>query len=347
MNHVKPRGRHAPAFSFGHRRRFGRVGAVDADRRRGTRRCRDQRHAAAGRAPAALCAAGQARHLSAPDRLAAESGRLRLQAGAGQTRRPGLPATVPRGPHVRVHVRHAETDGHAAQVRPVRPVGRPGCPTRCPIFMPPDIADEMCFIHSMNTDQFNHAPAELLLYTGSPRSGRPALGSWVTYGLGTENENLPGFVVLISSGVQPNGGANSFGSGFLPSVFQGVQCRSKGDPVLYVSDPPGMDRDLRRRSLDALATTERVAGRRAGASRNADAHRPVRARVPHASVGARSDGHHQRNAGNARGLRRRARRKQLRQQLPARPATGRARRALRAAVRLGLGFPRHRPPTRA
>jgi hypothetical protein len=115
-----------------------------------------------------------------------------------------------------------------------------------------DVADEMCVIHSMNTDQFNHAPAELLMYTGSPRSGRPSLGAWVTYGLGSENENLPGFVVLISSGVQPNGGKNSFGSGFLPSVFQGVQCRSQGDPVLYVSDPKGMDRDARRLSLDAL-----------------------------------------------------------------------------------------------
>ncbi|MBM3969935.1 MAG: DUF1501 domain-containing protein [Planctomycetes bacterium] len=113
-------------------------------------------------------------------------------------------------------------------------------------------ADEMCVIRSMNTDQFNHAPAELLLYTGSPRSGRPSLGSWVTYGLGTENENLPGFVVLISSGVQPNGGKNSFGTGFLPSVYQGVQCRSQGDPVLYASDPEGMDREMRRLSLDAL-----------------------------------------------------------------------------------------------
>ena len=121
-----------------------------------------------------------------------------------------------------------------------------------PNFHAPDIVDEMCFVHSMNTDQFNHAPAELLIYTGSPRSGRPSLGAWATYGLGTENQDLPGFVVLISSGVQPNGGANSFGSGFLPSVFQGVQCRSKGDPVLYASDPKGMDRSLRRRSLDAL-----------------------------------------------------------------------------------------------
>jgi hypothetical protein len=114
------------------------------------------------------------------------------------------------------------------------------------------VADDLCVINSMTTDQFNHAPAELLVYTGSPRSGRPSLGAWTTYGLGTENANLPGFVVLISSGVQPNGGKNSFGSGFLPSVFQGVQCRSKGDPVLYASDPQGMDRDLRRKSLDAL-----------------------------------------------------------------------------------------------
>jgi hypothetical protein len=114
------------------------------------------------------------------------------------------------------------------------------------------VADELCVIKSMFTEQFNHAPAELLLYTGSPQSGRPSMGAWVTYGLGSENENLPGFVVLISSGVQPNGGKNSFGSGFLPSVYQGVQCRSQGDPVLYVTDPAGMDRSLRRLSLDAL-----------------------------------------------------------------------------------------------
>ncbi len=114
------------------------------------------------------------------------------------------------------------------------------------------VADDLCIIHSMNTDQFNHAPAELLLFTGSPRPGRASMGSWVTYGLGTENQNLPGFVVLISSGVQPNGGKNSYGSGFLPSVYQGVQCRSKGDPVLYASDPAGFTRDLRRDSLDSL-----------------------------------------------------------------------------------------------
>jgi hypothetical protein len=126
------------------------------------------------------------------------------------------------------------------------------------------VADELCTIHSMYTEQFNHAPAELLLYTGSPRSGRPAMGAWVTYGLGSENEDLPGYVVLISSGVQPNGGKASFGSGFLPSVFQGVQCRSKGDPVLFASDPAGMDRDLRRKSLDALRDLNELQARELG-----------------------------------------------------------------------------------
>jgi len=112
--------------------------------------------------------------------------------------------------------------------------------------------DEFSVIHSMYTEQFNHAPAQLLLYTGSARVGRPSLGSWVTYGIGSPNQDLPGFVVLISGGTNPSAGKTAWGSGFLPSVFQGVQCRSKGDPVLYVSDPPGMDRSMRRKSLDAL-----------------------------------------------------------------------------------------------
>src|ERR1051325_4784282 len=126
------------------------------------------------------------------------------------------------------------------------------------------IADEMCVIRSMNTDQFNHTPAELLLFTGSPRAGRPSMGSWVTYGLGSENENLPGFVVLVSSGTQPSAGPSAWGTGFLPSVFQGVQCRSKGDPVLYASDPPGMDRAMRRRSLDALRDLNETQAREFG-----------------------------------------------------------------------------------
>lgn len=113
--------------------------------------------------------------------------------------------------------------------------------------------DDLCVIKSMRTDQFNHAPAQLLVHTGSPRLGGGAsMGSWVTYGLGTENQNLPGFIVLVSGGKTPDGGKSLWGSGFLPSVYQGVQCRAKGEPVLFLSNPKGVSRDLRRRVLDTL-----------------------------------------------------------------------------------------------
>jgi hypothetical protein len=114
------------------------------------------------------------------------------------------------------------------------------------------MADDIAFVKSMHTDQFNHAPAELLLFTGSAQFGNASMGSWITYGLGSENQNLPGYVVLVSSGTDPSGGKSLWGSGFLPSVYQGVQCRTTGDPILYVSDPAGVDRTVRRRSLDAL-----------------------------------------------------------------------------------------------
>ncbi len=114
------------------------------------------------------------------------------------------------------------------------------------------IVDELSFLKACTTDQFNHAPAQLLVHTGSPRLGRPSLGSWVTYGLGTENQNLPGFVVLTSGGKFPDAGKSVWGSGFLPSVYQGVQCRSVGDPVLFIKDPQGMNRDLRKASIDAI-----------------------------------------------------------------------------------------------
>lgn len=114
------------------------------------------------------------------------------------------------------------------------------------------IADDLTIVRSMTTDQFNHAPAQLFIYTGSPRAGRPSMGAWAVYGLGSENHDLPGFIVLLSGGHNPDAGKSVYGSGFLPSVFQGVQCRSVGDPVLYLSNPRGMDRALRRQSLDAL-----------------------------------------------------------------------------------------------
>lgn len=114
------------------------------------------------------------------------------------------------------------------------------------------VADEITFLKAMQTDQFNHAPAQLLLHTGSARLGRPSMGSWVTYGLGTENSNLPGFVVLTSGGRNPDAGKSVWASGFLPSVYQGVQCRSEGAPVLFLDDPNGVSRDDRRASIDAI-----------------------------------------------------------------------------------------------
>jgi len=126
------------------------------------------------------------------------------------------------------------------------------------------LADQLTFVKSTYTDQFNHAPAELMLYTGSPRVGRPSFGSWVTYGIGSPNHDLPGFVVLLSGGSNPSAGKTVWGSGFLPSVFQGVQCRSQGDPVLYVSNPPGIDRPLRRVTLDAIADLNRQQAARLG-----------------------------------------------------------------------------------
>ena len=114
------------------------------------------------------------------------------------------------------------------------------------------VIDDVCIIKSMHTDQFNHAPAQLLLHTGNPNLGYPSIGSWVTYGLGSENQNLPGFVVLVSGGKTPSSGKSVWGAGFLPSVYQGVQCRSKGDPVLYLSNPKGITSSLRRKMLDAV-----------------------------------------------------------------------------------------------
>lgn len=119
------------------------------------------------------------------------------------------------------------------------------------------IADEVSFLKAVHTDQFNHAPAQLLVQTGGPRLGRPSIGSWVTYGLGTENNNLPGFVVLTSGGKTPDAGKSVWGSGFLPSVYQGVQCRSEGDPVLFLGDPEGMDRDMKRKIINAINESNR------------------------------------------------------------------------------------------
>jgi uncharacterized protein (DUF1501 family) len=119
------------------------------------------------------------------------------------------------------------------------------------------IVDDIAIVKSMHTDQFNHAPAQLMVHTGSQLQGRPSMGSWITYGLGSENADLPGFVVLTSGGVGPDGGTALWSNGFLPGEFQGTQFRTSGDPVLFVSNPPGMSAEVRRQSLDALGDLNR------------------------------------------------------------------------------------------
>jgi hypothetical protein len=119
------------------------------------------------------------------------------------------------------------------------------------------VADDIAIVRSMTTDAFNHAPAQLLMSTGSQQFGKPSLGAWTLYGLGSVTQNLPGFVVFSTGAKGPSGGSANWGSGFLPTVHQGVQLRTSGDPVLYLSNPNGIDRSLQRESLDAINTLNR------------------------------------------------------------------------------------------
>lgn len=113
------------------------------------------------------------------------------------------------------------------------------------------VVDDICIIKSMKTDQFNHAPAQIFFNTGFAQPGRPSLGSWVTYGLGSEAENLPAYVVM-STGAGISGGSANWSSGFLPSVYTGVRFRNSGDPILNVSSPTGVDTQLQSESFDLI-----------------------------------------------------------------------------------------------
>ncbi len=114
------------------------------------------------------------------------------------------------------------------------------------------VADDICIVKSMVTDAFNHAPAQIFLSTGAQQFGRPSLGAWTLYGLGSESKDLPGFVVFSTGDKGPSGGNSNWGSGFLPTLYQGVQFRTGGDPVLYLSNPRGVDPGLQRDTLDGL-----------------------------------------------------------------------------------------------
>src|SRR5436305_9801287 len=111
---------------------------------------------------------------------------------------------------------------------------------------------DIAIVRSMTTDVFNHAPAKLFMNTGSPQFGRPSMGAWVTYGIGSESADLPGFVVLQSGPRGPRGGAPLYGSGFLPTTFQGVPLRNVGEPILNLTNPKGITSDRQRDVLDAV-----------------------------------------------------------------------------------------------
>jgi hypothetical protein len=119
------------------------------------------------------------------------------------------------------------------------------------------VVDDLCIVKSMVSDAFNHAPAQLLMNTGSMQFGRPSMGAWSVYGLGNESKDLPAFVVFSSGSKGPSGGSSCWGSGFLPSVYQGVQLRNSGDPVLYLSNPRGVDSATQRESLDTIQAMNR------------------------------------------------------------------------------------------
>ena len=120
------------------------------------------------------------------------------------------------------------------------------------------VADDLCIIKSMVTDAFNHAPAQIFMNTGSQQFGRPSLGAWTIYGLGSESQDLPGYVVFSTGTKGPSGGNSNWGSGFLPTVYQGVQFRNGSEPVLYLSNPRGVDRQLQRETLDSLTTLNKL-----------------------------------------------------------------------------------------
>jgi hypothetical protein len=115
-----------------------------------------------------------------------------------------------------------------------------------------EIVDDVTIVNSMVTDAFNHAPAQILMNTGSQQFGRPSLGAWTTYGLGSENQDLPSFVVFSSGQKGTSGGSANWSSGFLPTVHEGVLFRSQGDPVLYLSNPPGVDEKAQKDTLDTI-----------------------------------------------------------------------------------------------
>ena len=206
---------------------------------------------------------------------------------------------------------------------------------------PAKLADDIAIVRSMQTTQFNHAPAQIFMNTGHQVIGRPSLGSWLSYGLGTENSDLPAFVVLLSGENKPDGGKSCWGSGFLPTTHQGVEFRSSGEPVLFVSNPPTASTP--RSAADSIAAINDLNRRHALdvgdpeiQTRIAAYELAYRMQTSVPELTDRVEG----AAGDPRAVRHRAGQGVVREQLPARPPAGRARRPVRAALSPRLGHAR-------
>ncbi len=194
---------------------------------------------------AALPAQGQARHLPVPARRALATRSVRLQAEPGEAARHGTAGLDSHGPAPHRHDGVPDEVPHRAfdlQVRAATANRASSSANCCPYTA--KIADDICVDQSLQTDAINHDPAVTFFQTGFQIAGRPSIGAWISYGLGSENQDLPAFVVMVSQG-----GGNSqaladrqWGSGFLPTKYQGVKFRSGADPVLYLSNPPGYSR---------------------------------------------------------------------------------------------------------
>ena len=203
-----------------------------------------------------------------------------------------------------------------------------------------DRGDDIAFVRSMATDVFNHAPAKMFMNTGSPQFGRPSMGSWVTYGIGSESQDLPGFVVLQSGPRGPRGGARS-GERLPADAYQGVPFRSGGDRSSICDAGGHSPRDAQQQARRRGARPEPRAPGRHRRPGDRHAHRRLRDGLPDADQRAGADRSRPKSRADAGDVRRRSRQAIFREQLPAGAPAGRARRALRAALSHRLGPPRH------
>ena len=200
-----------------------------------------------------------------------------------------------------------------------------------------EVVDDVAVVKSMATDAFNHAPAQIMMNTGSTLFGRPSFGAWTLYGLGSESRDLPAFVVFSSGKKGPSGGNSNWGSGFLPTVYNGTIFRTGGDPVLYLSNPQGVDAAVQRDTLDAVESAQPPSARRGRRPGDCDAHQLVRDGLPDAGQRPGFDGPVEGTAVGAGHVRGGAGQGVVRQQLPSGKAAIGARRPFRAAVPRSMG----------